>query len=118
MAEIDRVTAPLVLRHADGREQLIAACFPHPLGLLYLDLYWHRAQPSQAAHLIRGELRGDGPWRIGDARLRVLGCHNTDPHLQDAFSDWQQYLADHADDYPPRAQIVEIARRLGATPSP
>ena len=37
MPAIDSVTAPLVLRHADGNEQLVAACFPHPLGLLYLD---------------------------------------------------------------------------------
>lgn len=117
MASIDSITAPLVLRHADGTEQLIAACFPHPLGLLYLDLYWHRLSPDQAAHLVRGELSGDGPWRVGNVRLRVLGCHNTDPHLQAAFTGWQQYLLDNAHDYPPRAQIIDIARRLGATPS-
>jgi hypothetical protein len=116
MAAIDSVTAPLVLRHADGREQLVAACFPHPAGLLYFDLYWHRSTPRESAHLIHGELRGEGPWRVGDARLRVLGCHNTDPHLQDEFLNWQRYLATHADAYPPRRQILEIARRLGATP--
>ena len=114
MARIDGVTAPLLLRHPDGREQLIAAAFPHPLGLLYLDLYWHRSTPGEAAHLIRGELRGDGPWRIGNVRLRTLGCQHTDPHLQDDFSAWQQVLQNDAD-YPPHAQIVEIARRLGAT---
>ena len=118
MARIDSVTAPLVLRPADGEERLVAACFPHPQGLLVLDLYWHLATPQEAAHLIRGELRGEGPWRVGDARLRVLGCHNTDPHLQDAFSAWQQYLHENPDRYPPRPQIVEIARRLGACPSP
>ena len=116
MPAIDTVTAPLVLRHPDGREQLIAACFTHPQGLLYLDLYWHQATPQQAAHLIHGELRGEGPWRIGDARMRVLGCHNTDPHLQDDFSAWQHYLQTHAADYPPREQMLDIARRLGATP--
>lgn len=117
MPAIDTVTSPLVLRHADGREQLIAACFTHPQGLLYFDLYWHRSTPREAAHLIRGTLRGEGPWRVGETRLRVLGCHNTDPHLQDAFLDWQQYLAANPADYPPRAQILDLARRLGATPS-
>jgi hypothetical protein len=117
VAAIDTVTTPLVLRQPDGREQLIAACFPHPAGLLYLDLYWHRSTPREAAHLVRGELRGDGPWRIGDVRLRVLGCHHTDPHLQAAFTAWQRYLLDHPGDYPPRAQILELARRLGAEPS-
>ncbi|MDJ0741107.1 MAG: hypothetical protein QNJ91_15435 [Gammaproteobacteria bacterium] len=116
MPTIDSVTAPLVLRHADGREQLVAACFTHPTGLLYLDLYWHRSTPERAAHLIRGTIAGNGPWRVGDARLRVLGCQHTDPHLQQAFADWQGYLQANADRYPPRAQIVEIARRLGATP--
>ncbi len=117
MASIDSVTAPLVLRHPDGREQLVAACFSHPAGLLYLDLYWHQSTPKQAAHLIEGDLRGEGPWRVGDARLRVLGCQNTDPHLQADFVDWQHYLQTHDDQYPPRAQIIELARRLGATPS-
>ncbi len=117
MATIDSVTAPLVLRQADGREQLVAACFPHPSGLLYFDLYWHQSTPQQAAHLVRGQLSGEGPWRIGNTRLRVLGCHNTDPHLQNDFVRWQHYLADHADEYPPRRQIIDIARRLGATPT-
>ena len=114
MASIGSVTAPLVLRHPDGREQLIAAGFEHPRGLLYFDLYWHQQTPLQAAHLIEGELRGNGPWRVGDARIRVLGCHDTDPHLQAAFVDWQHYLQTHADDYPPRAQVLDIARRFGA----
>jgi hypothetical protein len=115
MPAIETVTAPIVLRHPDGSEQLVAACFPHPDGLLYLDLFWHRSTPREAAHLLRGELRGDGPWRVGDARLRVLGCHNTDPHLQVDFVRWQAYLRDHGDEYPPRAQIEALARRLGAS---
>lgn len=118
MATIDSVITPLVLRHPDGREQLIAACFSHPLGLLYFDLYWHLSTPQQAAHLIRGQVSGEGPWRIGDARLRTLGCHNTDPHLQGDFSAWQQYLHEHPDSYPAPPQIAEIARRLGASPQP
>ncbi len=110
------VTSPLVLRHPDGHEQLIAAAFTHPAGLLYLDLYWHRASPKEAAHLLHGTISGDGPWRIGEHRLRTLGCQNTDPHLQNDHSAWLQFLSSNPDDYPPRAQIVDIARRLGATP--
>jgi len=116
MAIIDQVQAPLVLRDPQGNEKVIAACFTHPRGLLYLDLFWHQSTPQQAAHLLLGELRGDGPWRIGGHRLRVLGCHNTDPHLVDQFVAWQEYLSAHGDEYPPPAQILDIARRLGATP--
>lgn len=117
MVAIDRVSAPLVIRHADGSEQLVAACFPHPAGLLYLDPYWHLSTPERAAHLIRGELTGEGPWKVGGAVIRVLGCHNTDPELQQPFLAWQDYLREHPDDYPPAEQIRSIARRLGALPS-
>ena len=114
MARIEQVTAPLVIRFGDDSEQVVAACFPHPLGLLYLDLFWHQRGPQEAAHLIRGELNGEGPWRVSDARIRLLGCHNTDPHLQDQFGPWRAYLEERGDEYPPQAQIFEIARRLGA----
>lgn len=115
-AIIDQLSAPLVLRNGNGDEKVIACAFTHPRGLLYLDLFWHQSTPDKAAHLLEGELRGDGPWRIGEHRLRVLGCHNTDPHLADQFAAWNQYLQQHSEDYPPRAQIIEIAQRLGATP--
>jgi len=114
VASIGEVTAPLILRHPDGREELVAACFPHRLGLLYLDLYWHQGRPEETAHLIRGELSGDGPWRIGDHRIRTLGCANTDPQLRPVATRWEAYLRDHAGRYPPRPQLLDIARRLGA----
>ncbi len=114
MAQLESVTAPLVIRFGDGSEKVVAAAFEHPLGVLYLDLFWHQRQPQEAAHLLRGELTGDGPWRVGDARIRLLGCHNTDPHLMDQFGPWRQYLEQHGEDYPPPAQIRDIAARLGA----
>ncbi len=115
MAGIETVTAPLMVRFADGSKRLIAAAFLHPRGLIFLDLYWHLSTPQRAAHLIEGEVRGEGPWRVGDALVRVLGCQGTDPELQQAFAEWQQYLQTHTDQYPPRAQIRAIARRLGAS---
>lgn len=115
MAIIDDVTAPLVLRNPQGEEKVVAACFRHPQGLLYLDLFWHQSTPDKAAHVIEGELRGEGPWRVGDYRIRVLGCHNTDPHLQDAFTGWQTYLQNHGDEYPPRQQVLDIVARLTAS---
>ncbi len=112
------VTAPLALRwRASGAAKVIAVCFPHPEGLLYLDLFWHRKAPTDAAHLLRGELTGSGPWRIGDCVIRVLGCHNTDPELAGDFARWRTYLESDAAaaQYPPPAQIRDIARRLGAS---
>lgn len=114
MAIIQDVTAPLVIRFGDGSEKVVAHCFPHPRGLLYLDLFWHQSSPARAAHLVEGELNGEGPWKVGDAVIRVLGCHNTDPHLQDQFTPWREYQQHHADQYPPPDQVRAIARKLGA----
>lgn len=114
MAAIEDVTAPLVIRFSDGTEKVVAHCFPHPSGLLYLDLFWHQSTPDDSAHLIHGQLQGDGPWKVNGAVIRVLGCHNTDPELQVQYLPWRQYLEQQGDLYPPRKQIREIARRLGA----
>ena len=113
MPSIEQVTAPLAILFDDGRKKLAAACFPHRLGLLYLDPFWHLKKPNEAAHLIKGELRGEGPWRIANVTIRVLGCQNTDPELQPEFLKWQEYLQTSGD-YPPQPQIQDIARRLGA----
>ena len=116
MADLFTVTAPLALRHPDGSEQVIAACFPHPQGLLYLDCFWHLSTPDEAAHLIPGQLSGEGPWRIGEHRIRVLGCQHTDPHLAEPYARWTEYLeTEGRQAYPPPQQIRDIARRLGAS---
>ena len=113
MAAIESVTAPLALLFDDGSKKLAAACFRHSMGLLYLDPWWHLKKPDDAAHIIRGELKGEGPWRISNITIRVLGCQNTDPELQTEYLNWQNYLKE-SQDYPPKPQILEIARRLGA----
>lgn len=114
MPAIESVTAPLAILFDDGSKILAAACFPHKLGLMYLDTWWHLKKPDEAAHIIKGELKGEGPWRIANATVRVLGCQNTDPELQAEYYNWQEYL-NETSDYPPASQIFEIARRLGAT---
>ena len=83
VARIEDVTAPLVIRFGDGAEKVVVHCFPHRLGLRYLEPFWHQRTPGEAAHLVRGELGGDGRWKVGDAVIRLLGCHDADPHLQD-----------------------------------
>lgn len=116
MADPFRVTAPLALRRPDGTRKVLAACFPHPKGLLYLDTFWHHATPEEAAHLIVGELSGEGPWTIGGCVITVLGCHNTDPDLALPYARWRDYLQQAGpEDYPPPEQIRAIARRLGAS---
>lgn len=123
MAHIDKMTAPLVIRFTDSSEKVAAHCFPHPLGLLYLDLFWNLGTPDEAAHLVRGRLEGEGPWKVSDvqgktlASIRVLGCRNTDPDLHPHYQPWKTWLENNPGHYPGPEQIREIARRLGATPT-
>ncbi len=85
MADLFSATAPLALRLPDGSHKPMAECFPHPKGLFYLDIFRHRSTQDQAAHVISGELRGEGPWRIDDCvmpvplRFSVFGVRHSCP---------------------------------------
>jgi hypothetical protein len=121
MAKVEEMTVPLVVRFADGSEKVAAHCFPHPLGLLYLDLFWNLRTPDESAHIINGTLQGEGPWKIVDeadatvASVRVLGCQNTDPDLHQTYQPWKAWLESNPEQYPGQDQIAGIALKLGAT---
>lgn len=112
MADLFQITAPLVVRRS-GVQSVIALLFPHPRGVLYFDLFWHVGVPDQTIHLILGPISGDGPWKVGQAVIDILGCHGTDPSLALEYETWQEYLG-NATDYPSPKQIATIARRFGA----
>jgi hypothetical protein len=114
MADLFTVTAPLVIRHADGRQRVAAEIFPHPDGLVYFELFWNLRTVDEAVHRVMGPLKGEGPWKIGDAVVRVLGCHGTDGPLAHQFDQWRTYRLERAGTYPARAFIEAIARRMGA----
>ena len=65
--------------------------------------------------VIVGEVTGEGPWKVGGCVITVLGCQGTDPELALPYLRWRDYLEQAGpEDYPPQAQIRDIARRLGA----
>ena len=113
MADLFSITAPLMLRNPQGEEQVIAEIFPHPRGLVYFDLYWHLGQPTETIHLIEGTLRGEGPWKIGDYVINVLGCHGTNAYLATAYQQWRTYLQTVEANYPPPPLRAAIAHRVG-----
>ena len=98
--------------------------------LSLLDLFWHLGNPHLGVHVVEGIIKGDGPWKIGDAVVRVLGCHGTDGALARRFDEWRtsspripthrtcecrgNRMSEAADSYPPRTEIEAIARRHGA----
>jgi hypothetical protein len=115
MADLFNVTAPLMIRMPSGEQHLMAERFPLPSGLLYFEPFWHLGNPDVHIHRVEGPIKGEGPWKVGDHVVHVLGCHGTDFCLASDFDAWRQYLLENAEQYPPRALIEAIARRHGAS---
>jgi len=106
------VTAPLVIRHADGTRRLMAERFPHPAGLLYFEPFWRDNARQPAIHLVRGEIRGGGPWKVGDAVVTVLSCREFE--LNTEWNDWQGLLLGADTVYGDREATRASARQHGA----
>ncbi len=100
MADLFTVTAPLAIRFKDGSKQIMIRTFKHKDGLLFLAPYWHELSQDKQLQFVTGPINGEGPWKIGDAVITVLGCHGTDAELAGQFADWQSYLAQHSAEYP------------------
>lgn len=111
MADLFSMTAPLLLVFPDGEKRLVAEKFCHPEGLLLLEPYWFETA-TPAVHLIRGEIRGEGPWKVGEVVVRVLSCGDSEESLQ--WSLWQQHLAMLPGGYLDINALHGLARRHGA----
>ena len=84
-------------------------------GLVYFELYWHLQRPAaRAIHSVVGDIRGEGPWKIADSVITVLGCHGTDAQLASSYAEWASYLQQGAPGYPGREAIHALARAHGA----
>jgi len=113
MADLYSVTAPLLIRYRDGRREVMVERLPHPQGLLYFRPFWDEPGAERGICLVEGEVSGDGPWKIGDAVITVLGCHGTDPEQAGRFADWQLHREQQGDAYPDRDGLLAIARAAG-----
>ena len=114
MAELFRVTAPLMIRCPNREPLVMAELFRHPRGLLYFELYWDRLPGAQGIHLVEGEIRGEGPWKAGDCVISVLGCQGSHPGLAAEYAGWCAYLAECGDAFPSRQSIEDLAHAHGA----
>jgi hypothetical protein len=112
MADLFTVTAPLKIRLPDGRQQVIAELFRHPAGLLYFEMHWQEDRESRI-HLVEGELKGDGPWKIADHIIYVLGCQHTDAEMAYEYAEWQTWHQQHPEACPDRKMISRIASSYG-----
>jgi len=114
MADLFTVTAPLKIRLPDGQQQVIAELFRHPKGLLYFELHWQEDHEARI-HLVEGELRGDGPWKIAEYIIYVLGCQHTDADMASEYAEWRTWHQQHPEAYPDRKMIERLASSYGAT---
>lgn len=116
MADLFTMTAPLLIRYPDGRRDVMVERFRHPQGLLYFRIGWDRMEVARGMVLVEGAVRGEGPWKVGDAVITVLGCQGSHPDEAGEFADWQMYREQLGSRYPDHAGLRELARRAGYLP--
>lgn len=108
MADLFSVTAPLAIRFKDGRRQVMIERAAHRGGVLFLPPFWTSLGVDKALVFAAGPVRGEGPWKVGDAVVTVLACHGGDPVLASEFADWQLYLQQSDCAYPDRDAIRRL----------
>lgn len=113
MADLFSVTAPLLARFPGGRREVMVACFSGAGGIVYFRPFCDSLPVTQGAGFIEGEPKGEGPWKIGDVVVTVLGCQGTDPDEADEFARWKSELEMKGKGYPAREYLEQLAREAG-----
>ncbi|MDX1698849.1 MAG: hypothetical protein R3308_11205 [Thiohalobacterales bacterium] len=113
MADLFSVTAPLQIRFRDGSTDVMVERLQHDDGLVYFRPFWNRMPLEEGIRFVPGEVRGDGPWKVGSAVVTVLGCQGTNPEQAADFAEWQICREQLADDYPDADGLLRLAREAG-----
>lgn len=113
MADLFSVTAPLLIRYTDGTRHVMVERFAHPQGLLYFRTFRGLDDAASAMVLVEGEIRGDGPWKVGTAVVSVLGCHGSHPVEAAEFATWQLCREQAGAEFPDREALRQLAARAG-----
>ena len=117
MADLFSVKAPLLIRHPDGRMEVMVDRLPHADGLVYFCPFWDQLPAEVGMHYISGEVRGEGPWKVGDAVVTVLGCQGTHPQQAAEYAEWQSYREQLGDDYPDADELRQLVEAAGIVPT-
>jgi len=113
LADLFTLTTPLLIRFPDNTRQVMVACFRHPDGILYFRPFWNQLPDGEGIRLATGDIKGEGPWKVGDAVVTVLGCQGTDPEQAAELADWKFHLEQRGDQYPTRDELQLIATEKG-----
>ena len=68
---------------------------------------------GEGIQVATGDIKGEGPWKVGDAVVTVLGCQGTNPEQAAEFSDWKIHLEQRGEPYPTRDELQLIATEKG-----
>lgn len=113
MADLFSVTSPLLIRFPDNTRHVMVACFQHPEGILYFRPYWERLPAGEGICVVPGDVRGEGPWKVGDAVVTLLGCQGTHPEQAAEFADWKFQLERHGEPIPTHEELHAVAIAKG-----
>lgn len=114
MPDLFDMQRPLAVNFSNGDKTIMVAYYRHPEGLVFLEPFWESKAEDQKARLIKGEIKGDGPWRCGNASITLVGCHGTDAELAQLLSEWENHLQQVDPEYYVVDEIRALARSFGA----
>ena len=117
MADLFTLTAPLMIRYPDDSRHVMVACFRHPDGIVYFRPFWDRLPEGEGIQVVIGDLKGEGPWKVGDTVVTVLGCQGTNPEQAAEFADWKFHLEQRGEYCPTRDEFQAIAMKKGVLPA-
>ena len=113
MADLFSLTAPLLIRFPNGRKDVMVEILRNAEGLVYFRPFWDRMPLQEVIRLVPGRLKGDGPWKVGDAVITLLGCQGANPEQAAEYAEWQAYREQIATDYPNLEALRQFARDAG-----
>ena len=114
MPDLFDMQRPLAINYKDGSKGIMVAYYPHAEGLVYLEPFWENKSAENKARVLVGEIKGDGPWRCGDASITLVGCQGTDADLAQLLSQWEDHVQEVGPDYYKVDEIRSLARSFGA----
>lgn len=114
MANLFEMKRPLTVGYSNGDKEIMVAYYRHSEGLVYLPSFWEKRPEGQKAVVIKGELKGEGPWKIADVVITLVGCQNTDADFAQMLAEWEFHVQSVASDYYQPENIRALAREYGA----
>lgn len=82
--DIFETKEPLMINIPDGgKDRPIDYLFKTPTGICFFDIGWPNSS-SNAIHFVDGEIKGDGPWQIGDGEIAIV----TDEKQLAYYKEW------------------------------